>query len=261
MSGPYEASFGLGRRPPSVRLGEELRLELDPRLGSWMRVWLRDGDLGRARIYALQPIWRGLELESRAIFGPKLSSSSVDAPPVPVFRPVARTPIPLCPTSTPPKPPEPPKPGEDPPQAKAGDVKDVLDGVSKTQEYQCTMGRAFDIVERIFQRDWKSLSTAKQVTVVTAGGVIAAGAVAGLLSNQEGRRLALDQILGADVPVPLVRGLSFKILRDDPLATPPAPPDKPAPEALPRPVGLFVTLDVPSFLQNFQRLPTFKVGH
>jgi len=177
---------------------------------------------------------------------------------VPVFRPVARAPIPLCPTSKPSKPPEPPKPGEDPPQAKAGDVKDVLDAVSKTEAYQCTVGRLFDTVERNAQRDWKRLSTAERVTVVTAGGVIASGAVAGLLSNQEGRRLALDQILGADVPVPLVRGLSFKILRDDP---PAAPPDKPAPDVPPRPVGLFFTLDVPSFLQNFQRLPTFKVGH
>jgi hypothetical protein len=244
-----------------VRLGEELRLELDPRLASWMGLWLRDGDLGRARVYALQPVWRGLEIESRGLFGPKLSSSSVDAAPVPMFRPVARTPIPLCPTSKPPKPPEPPKPGEEPPQAKAGDVKDVLDAVSKTEAYQCTVVRLFDSVERNAQRDWKRLSTTERVTVVTAGGVIAAGAVAGLLSNQEGRRLALDQILGADVPVPWVRGLSFKILRDDPPAAPPVPPDKPAPEALPRPVGLFFTLDVPSFLQNFQRLPTFKVGH
>jgi hypothetical protein len=253
MGDGYTTSFGLNRRPLSPRLGEELRLQLDPRLQIWLGRMVIDGDVGRARTYALQPQWRGLEVEERALFGPRIIPRSPDPAPVAVFRPVAAQPIPLCPTAKPPEAPKPPKPGEEPPAPKAGDFSDVLDAVSKRPEYQCTVGRLFDTLERNGQRDWRSLSTPEQVLVITGGATIAGGALAGLLSNSEGRKLALDKLLGADIPVPGVRGLSLKILREDEAPGQPKPAD-----GTPRAVGLFFTLDVLSFTQNFPRLPDFK---
>jgi hypothetical protein len=254
MGDGYTSSFGLNRRPLSPRLGEELRLQLDPRIEIWLGRMVMDGDVGRARNYALHPQWRGLEIEEREIFGPRLIPRSSDPANVPVFKPVVAPPIPLCPTSKPPDPPKPPKPGEKPPEPKAGDVSDVLDAVSKTEQYQCTVGRLFDTLERSALRDWRSLSTPEKVLVITGGATIAGGAVAGLLSNSEGRRLALDKILGADIPVPGVRGLSLKILREDQAPGQPKPPEG----ATPRPVGVFFTLDVLKFMQNFPRMPDFR---
>jgi hypothetical protein len=263
MGGPYESSFGLGRRPASIRLGEELRLELDPRIQAWMTVMLREGDLGRARSYAKAPVWRGFELEERELFGPRLTPSGADPAPVTVFRPIVAPTIPLCPTSKPPDPPKPPKPGEEPPKPKAGDVEDVLGALSKTEVWQCTVDRVFDTVERNAQRDWRRLSTTEKIGVVTASAVLASGAVAGILSDSEARKLALDKLYGADLPVPGVRGLSFKILKAEkpPQAPGPLPGPTPPVDDTPRPVGVFFTLDVPKFLQNFQRLPAFKVGN
>ena len=255
MGDAFTSSFGLNRKPLSPRLGEELRLELDPRLQIWMHRMVMEGDFGRARTYALAPSWNGLEFEERAIFGPRLVPKA-DPAAVPVFRPVVATPIPLCPTSKPPDPPKPPKPGEDPPKPKSGDFSDVLKGVSKTEQYQCTVGRVFDTLERQGLRDWRSLSTGEKVLVITTGVTIGSGAVAGLLSNQEGRKLALDKLLGADIPVPGVRGFTFKILRSDDVPGQPKPTDE-----TPRPVGVFFTLDVPKFLQNFQRMPDFKANY
>jgi hypothetical protein len=257
MGGPYESSFGLGRRPLGPRLGEELRLELDPRIQAQLAIMLREGDIARARSYVLAPRWEGLDASSAAIFGARVVPSSTDPAPVPTFRPTAAPPIPLCPTSRPPDPPQPPNPNVEPPPPRPGSAKDVMDAVSRTQEWQCTAGRLFDTVERNALRDWRSLTTTEKVGVVTAGTVLASGVVAGVLSNDETRRLALDQLLGADIPVPLVRGMSVRILRAD--QAPGAPP--PAENDTPRPVGVFFTLDVPKFLQNFQRLPSFTVGH
>jgi hypothetical protein len=256
MGDGYTSSFGLNAKPPSRRLGEELRLELDPRFQIWMGKMLMEGDLGRARTYALSPNWRGLDVESQAIFGPRLSPSSADPAAAPVFRPLVTTPIPLCPSSKPPDPPKPPKPGEEPPKPKPGDFSDLLSAVSKTEQYQCSVGRVFDMMERTATKDWRSLSTGEKAIVITSTALIGGGAVSGLLSNQEGRKLALDKLLGADIPVPGVRGFSFKILRSDEVPGQPKPTD-----ATPRPVGMFFTLDVPKFLQNFQRLPSFKANY
>lgn len=253
MGDGYTTSFGLNRRPLSPRLGEELRLQLDPRLEIWLGRMVMDGDVGRARTYALHPQWRGLEVEERAIFGPRLVPRTTDPAVVPTFRPVAAQPIPLCPTSKPPDPPKPPKPGEAPPAPKAGDFSDVLDAVAKTEQYQCTVGRLFDTLERNALRDWRRLSTPEKTLVITGGATLLAGAVAGVLSDNESRKLALDKLYGADIPVPAVRGLSFKILREDDAPGQPKPTD-----GAPRAVGLYFTLDVLSFMQNFPRLPDFK---
>ncbi len=254
MGDSYTSSFGLNSKPPSRRLGEELRLELDPRLQAWMGRMLMEGDLGRARTYALNPNWQALDLES--LIRPRLSPTATDPATSPVFRPLATTPIPLCPSAKPPDPPKPPRPGEEPPKPRAADVSDVLGGIQKMPQYQCSVGRGFDLLERIGGKDWRSLSTAEKATVITTGALIGGGAVAGLLSNQEGRKLALDKLLGADIPIPGVPGFKVKILRSDEIPGQPKPTDE-----TPRPVGLFFTLDVPKFLQNFQRMPSFKANY
>jgi hypothetical protein len=253
MGDAYTSSFGLNRRSPSPRLGEELRLELDPRIQIWLGRMTLEGDLGRARNYALKPDWRGIELDERSLSGTRVILRTSEPAAVPVFRPVAATPIPLCPTSKPTDPPKPPKPGEEPPKPRPGDASDVLGAVAKTEQYQCTVGRLFDTLERNSLRDWRSLRPTEKALVITAGVAIGGGAVAGLLSQDEGRKLALDKLLGANIPVPGVRGLSFKILRSDEIPGQPKPKDE-----TPRPVGLFFTLDVLNFSQNFQRTPSFK---
>lgn len=250
MGGAYTSSFGMRRKPLSPLLGEGLRLELDPRLQAWMGRMLLEGDIGRARTYAIAPNWTGLEVEQGALFHPRIRVGAGDPASVPLFRPLVVTPIPLCPGAKAPDPPRPPGPGEKDPEPKPGDYGTFFKAVSLTQEYQCSVGRVFDLMESNAKRDWRRLGTGEKALVIGAGATIAGATLAGLLSNDEGRKLVLDRVIGADVPVPGVRGLQFKLLRSDEVPGRPAPKDEPL-----RPVGIFFQLDVVQFMQNFQRLP------
>jgi hypothetical protein len=248
MGDGYTSSFGLNRKPLSPLLGEGLRLELDPRLQAWMGRMLLEGDLGRARTYALAPEWAGLEVEERRLFGPRITVGGTDPANVPLFRPLAGKPIPMCPSAKPPDPPRPPGPGEKDPEPKPGDFGTFFKAVSLTQEYQCSVGRLFDTLESKALQDWRRLATGEKALVISAGATIAGATLLGLLSNDEGQKLVLDKVLGADVPVPGVRGLKFKLLRSD--EAPGAAKSDPL-----RPVGMYFELDVLQFMQNFQRLP------
>ena len=46
------------------------------------------------------------------------------------------------------------------------------------------------------RRDWTRLSDGEQALVITQGVLIAGGALAGVLANNEGRRFLLDQVQG-----------------------------------------------------------------
>jgi hypothetical protein len=255
MGDAYTSSFGLGRKSLSPLLGEGLKLELDPRLQAWMGRMLLEGDIGRARTYALAPNWSGLEVENRRLFGPRISVGPGDPANVPVFRPLVGQPIPLCPTSKPPDPPQPPKPGEKDPEPKAADYGMLFKAVSQTEQYQCSVGRLFDSMDASARRDWRRLGAGEKALVITTGALIGGASLAGLLSNDEGRKLVLDKAIGADVPVPGVRGLQFKLLRSDEIPGQPKPKD----QAL-RPVGIYFELDVLQFMQNFQRTPQGNAG-
>lgn len=52
------------------------------------------------------------------------------------------------------------------------------------------------------RRDWTRLSGGERALVITQGVLIAGGALAGMLANNEGRRFLLDQVQGRAIPIP-----------------------------------------------------------
>ena len=58
---------------------------------------------------------------------------------------------------------------------------------------------------------WLAVSPwSERVLVITQSTLIAGGALAGLLSNQEGRNFGLSLIQNRDIPIPGVPGLTFQ---------------------------------------------------
>ncbi|MEH2096809.1 hypothetical protein [Nostoc sp.] len=62
-----------------------------------------------------------------------------------------------------------------------------------------------------FQQDWRRLSTGGQIGVVSATALIGVGALAGVLSDPNARRLALDQLNGQTLPVPGLKWFRLEI--------------------------------------------------
>jgi hypothetical protein len=61
------------------------------------------------------------------------------------------------------------------------------------------------------RRDWRRLGTGGQVAAVTAAVLVGGGALAGIVSDPEGREFVLDQLNGRVLPVPGITGLGMEL--------------------------------------------------
>ncbi|MEL6523646.1 MAG: hypothetical protein AAFQ66_21910 [Pseudomonadota bacterium] len=176
-----ELSF---RQPNRLSLGD-YQLRLDPTLQAEIEA-LRSGPPSpQLRQLILRPNWRNYAATQP---DPRLT-----APPTPA-RP------PLVPQ------------GAGPDTPRPGEVSDVLRAVWAIPSVQSLANRTLDEAGRRVRHNWSRLGTGGQILFVSHTGIMAAGALAGVLSNTRTRQAAYQLILNRDIPVPGVDGLRFRIL-------------------------------------------------
>jgi hypothetical protein len=106
-----------------------------------------------------------------------------------------------------------PPPGTEPSAPRPGTFGDVLSGFYQTrvvQEGVYKIHDAFNVQIRKLQLEWKNGSTSERVAAITFATPLAVGLIGGVLGASDARHLAFKTLLGVDIPVPWVRGLSFK---------------------------------------------------
>lgn len=107
--------------------------------------------------------------------------------------------------------PEAPQPivprGAGPERPRAGSAGDVGSALSRVPAVDSAITNLRTAATAQLTRDWRRLGTGERVGLVSAGVVIGGGALAGLMSNDEGRNWALGLLDGRVIPVPYVDGL------------------------------------------------------
>jgi hypothetical protein len=171
---------GFGSRPSLLP-----ELQLDPGIQAQMRaIQLMMEQLDPARI---RP--RLLELDPGSITTPS-----------PALTPTApATETPLVPAGAGPSRPR---------EASGSDVVEAVMGLPAIEQALTTLQtRAVDQL----RHDWGRLSTGERVAAVTAAVLVGGGALAGAMTNPEGREFVLGQLNGRVLPVPGVTGLSVEL--------------------------------------------------
>ncbi|RJF94416.1 hypothetical protein D3874_00780 [Oleomonas cavernae] len=244
---------GFGYRPPRIRLFDA-QLKLDPSIEQMMLELQAKMAGPQMTQQWLQPNFQLLLPHWEAILGPG---------PNPVFLPVP--PPAYTPTAGPGfQPIGPPAPaytrGDGPATAKPGELSDVLKAIYKLPAVQELAKQAKDQGERQLKElhsEWQSAGTADRVLMISVTGVVVGGMVTTILANEPTRNLAFGFIKNKDIPIPGVKGLSFKIMDGGAGATVPlgvpglsakgyyTAPDGKAPD-----YGATVTFDVIEFLKK-----------
>jgi hypothetical protein len=95
-----------------------------------------------------------------------------------------------------------------PREASGSDVVEAVMGLPVIEQALTTLQtRAVDQL----RHDWGRLSTGERVAAVTAAVLVGGGALAGAMTNPEGREFVLGQLNGRVLPVPGVTGLSVEL--------------------------------------------------
>jgi hypothetical protein len=192
-------SFGSAQRPPLSLFppGQEPHLHLEP----WVQAYsLLDPDMIRQAVLALD-------------------LGSLAAPPTPGLTLPATPPTPAAPIipsgagpATPPTPTAPIVPrGAGPATPRAASAGDVLAAIVAVPAVRSEIARLRDTATDQLKRDWRSLSTGEKAGAISVTALVAAGAIAGIVSNDTARQFALRQIQGRNLPVPMVPGLSLQL--------------------------------------------------
>lgn len=233
-----EPSFGY--RPRHIRL-LDAQLTLDPAIQQMMLEM-------EAKMAARQMIqqWRQPNFE----FLLPRWESILAPPPNPFLQPVpAPVPSPFA-----------FKPGAGPATPKAGELSDVMGAVYKLPVVQRMVEQAHDEgfrQLRILRSEWQSASTGDKVMMVTVSGIVVGGMVTTIVANQPTRDMAFNLIKDKDIPIPGVKGLSFKIMDKGAGATVPlgvpglsAKGHFNAPDGKPMDYGATINFDLMEFLRK-----------
>jgi hypothetical protein len=105
--------------------------------------------------------------------------------------------------------------GAGPATPRAGEVGDVTRAVYQLPAVQGVVLQAHDEglrQLRVLRGEWDRGSTADRAVMVTMSSLVVGSSLAIILANQQTRNMAFDLIKGRDIPIPLVKGLSFQIL-------------------------------------------------
>jgi hypothetical protein len=183
---------GFGYRPARVRLLDE-QLHLDPDI---VRIIEEiDAKMAARQMINnwLQPNWLALMTSYQSLLS---------------------RPSPLLPT--PPRAPSPQyTPGTGPATPRPGELGDVIGAVYQLPAVQRIVIQAHDEGHRqvrLLRKEWDEASTGDRVAMVTMTTLVGGSAIGIVLGNQQTRSMAFDLVKGHDIPVPLVDGLSFKLL-------------------------------------------------
>jgi hypothetical protein len=171
--------FGAGQKPSLFPPGQEPHLHLEP----WIQAYsLLDPDRIREALLALD-------------------LSLVASPPRGLTLP-----------ATPPSPAAPIVPrGAGPTTPRPASAGDVLAAVMAVPAVRTEITKLRDSATDQLKMDWRKLSTGERAGLITGTASVAAGAIAGIVFNDASRQLALRQIRGRNIPVPLVPGLSVQL--------------------------------------------------
>ena len=110
--------------------------------------------------------------------------------------------------------PAPPHPGPEVPRA--GELKDAADAVFKTtfvQRFKDQSLETFDSHLRKLKVEWSTAKTPEKAVMISTSVIFAAGVITPILANKKIRVMAFDMITDVDLPVPGLKGFSFKILQ------------------------------------------------
>lgn len=125
--------------------------------------------------------------------------------------------------------PDPAAMSRDPGPPRAGEFGDVLKAVWRLPAIVRMVDQANDEAQRqlhLAGREWSNLSFWNRAEAVTLAATVAGGVVGTAIGVGEARRFAFKSLLGVDLPVPFVPGVSIKLkgygAADDFLLGPPA---------------------------------------
>ncbi|MBP2326231.1 hypothetical protein JOF56_006616 [Kibdelosporangium banguiense] len=188
-----EIGESLGWRPPP---GDDHRLRLDPQIEAYFR--------------ATQALHAHV---APPVVSAGLAQINIGVPPVPAPPP---GPQPLPPGPAPAPVPAPaPQPRTDPaaqePRPRAADFGDLWSAIQALPEVKSFLDRLQTEALAVLRRDWTSAPTGERIVMITGAVAVAGLAGAGVLSSQEGRDFARDQINGRRFPVPGVGGLHIEV--------------------------------------------------
>ncbi len=102
-------------------------------------------------------------------------------------------------------------PTEQPVTPRSATAGDLLKGVLKVREVDQALTTLKTRVGDRAEADWRHLKLGEKVGVISVFTAIGAGAVAGIISDPEARRLSLAQLNGQVLPVPKVDWLHLEI--------------------------------------------------
>ena len=106
-------------------------------------------------------------------------------------------------------------PGAGPSTPRPADFSDVTDALYQLPPVQGLVDRAHDEglrQLRLLRAEWNRASPGERTVMVTMTGIVIGSSVGIILANQPTRQGAFDLIKDRDIPIPLVDGLSFRIL-------------------------------------------------
>ena len=204
-----------------------LKFKIDPALAPLLAQPLPPGGFNRYRLFdnklTLDP---GLMADFSVTLARLKAQMAMDAfmrPNWQLFAPDLMSFLKLPPPNLLTLPPPPPslpsyKPGDGPDAARAADVSDLLDAVSKTSPYQnlskLAQGEGLRQLS-VFEREWKKSDTYSKIVMVSMSGIVAAGIIGPILYAKPTRTLALGALNGRDIPVPGLDGFKLRLLVPD----------------------------------------------
>jgi hypothetical protein len=106
-------------------------------------------------------------------------------------------------------------PGAGPSTPRPGDFSDVADAIYKLPPVQGLVGQVHDEGLRrlrLLRAEWNRASPGERTVMVSMTSIVVGSSVAIILASEPTRHAAFDLIKGRDIPIPLVDGLSFRIL-------------------------------------------------
>jgi uncharacterized protein DUF4157 len=195
---------GLGQSDPAAkyRLGGNLKLELDPALQA--RLWQQiDQELDPTKV---RPALGKMSYMGPGF--PKLptpaaaaaASSAGSAPATnPFTLPAIPEPAPLVPK------------GEGPDKPRAGEPGDIAEAIAAVPAVDQALTGLKDQAKTKVLTDWARLSGGEKAITVSAIALVGAGTIAGIASDPDARRLALNQLNGKVLPVPKVPWMRVEV--------------------------------------------------
>jgi hypothetical protein len=101
--------------------------------------------------------------------------------------------------------------GAGPDMARAADVGDLMRALWAVPAFQQAATRVGDQVADPARRGWERSSAGDKAVMISSSALMAGGALAGVLSNQQARTATFNLLVNRDVPVPGVDGLTVRL--------------------------------------------------